>query len=709
MSVAIPSRTLFTELYPVKSSNIPTLHAWQATIGTNEKRSIGWKMAYRMRKYLGGHCIWAENRLISDLPFSAEEIQKVLEDLWQVQNVDFGQVRELKADKNWHPKPITIAEFVAMGLVSDLNQSIRNILKKYRRKIRNGYIERDYYVRGWEFEEKPVISISVSSTIYSNYILANLARTVDDPDKFLGLFVRDVTSDYKGEIVEIVGRLADHRSRLEKWTTRDLMRKRIQNAPEDDLVMKIKASYSDGYDYISSVLQFVVRTKDYSRLNINGQEALRSLQIKPQLRADIVQEIATQIASSDYIRSQPLSSAHFATSFKTGIDLNFVPQAKLGDGHTCQADARTMLQALKNHPMYRRESSLKGKPMKIGVFNMVGDHPQGKSYLAEIRNELVAINFNVEFTSVERVSTQSQVEMEKAIDTLQKQEPSIIMGFIPNANDDDDDDNLYNQLKAYFIKNDIQSQFIYESTIGNQYALPNIILGIIGKTGNVPYVLEEKLPYADIVAGIDVARVATVRRSGSRSIPALTRIYTAEGDFLRYILSERPIEGETLDRDLLRQMFPSKYFAGKKVVIHRDGPWRGDEQEELYKWAEELNSKFYLVEVIKSGVPRIYQDGNTIDRPQKGDCVILNQREAILVSSLPPHKNYTPRPLLIRTDENLSIEEALHSILSLTLLHYGAVRQPRLPVTIHYSDRIGYLALRGIKPSSSEGSKPYWL
>jgi len=711
MTVSAPSRTLFTELYPVKSTSIPALHAWQILASTSEKRSIGWKMAYRMRKNLGGHWVWAEDRLVTDLAVTADEIQSVLENLWQVTNANFGQIRELTSDRGWNPSPLTVAEFVAMGLIPDINQSIRNLLKNHRRKIRNGYVERDYYVRGWEFESKPVVSISISSAIYSNYILANLARTVDDPAKFLGLFVRDVTSDYKGEIVEIVGRLSDHRSRLEKWTTRDLMRKRIQEAPDDDLVMKVKASYNEGYDYISSVLQFVVRTMDYLRLNIDGQEALSSLQIKPQLRSSIVQEIADTIANSNLIRNQPISSSQFSTSFKTSHNLSIVPRVRLGDGYTCQADAKTVLRALRNHPMYRRSSDLEGKSMKIGVLNMIGDHPQGKLYLAEIRKELLAINFNVEFTSVERVNSDSQFEMEKAIDKLQAQEPSIIMGFLPDSSnrDNDDADSLYNQLKAYFVKNDVQSQFISESTIGNKYALANIILGIIGKTGNVPYVLVEKLPYADVVAGIDVARVATIRRSGSRSVPAVTRVYTSEGDFLRYILSERPIEGETLTRDLLRQMFPSKYFADKRVVIHRDGPWRGDEQGELYKWAEELGSTLYLVEVIKSGVPRIYQGGNVVDRPQKGDSIILNPKEALLVSSLPPHKNSTPRPLMVRTDDKLSIEQALHSVLSLTMLHYGAVRQPRLPVTIHYSDRIGYLALQGIKPSNSEGSKPYWL
>jgi argonaute-like protein implicated in RNA metabolism and viral defense len=80
-----------------------------------------------------------------------------------------------------------------------------------------------------------------------------------------------------------------------------------------------------------------------------------------------------------------------------------------------------------------------------------------------------------------------------------------------------------------------------------------------------------------------------------------------------------------------------------------------------------------------------------------------------LVSSLPPFADTTPQPLHLRTEPPFTIEQAIHSVLALTLLHYGSLRPPRLPVTIHYSDRIAYLALRGIKPRNLEGTIPFWL
>lgn len=93
----------------------------------------------------------------------------------------------------------------------------------------------------------------------------------------------------------------------------------------------------------------------------------------------------------------------------------------------------------------------------------------------------------------------------------------------------------------------------------------------------------------------------------------------------------------------------------------------------------------------------------------KGAAFRLNDQEVLLVSSLPPWTNTTPAPLHIRTQAPLSIEEALHSVLTLTLLHYGSIRAPRLPITTHYSDKMASLALRGIRSLASEGVLPYWV
>jgi argonaute-like protein implicated in RNA metabolism and viral defense len=233
---------------------------------------------------------------------------------------------------------------------------------------------------------------------------------------------------------------------------------------------------------------------------------------------------------------------------------------------------------------------------------------------------------------------------------------------------------------------------------------------MLGKTGNMPFILADPLPYADMVVGIDIARKKKERQQGSMNALAVTRIYMNNGYLLKYTINDYQIEGETIPKHVLIRLFPADEFRGKRVVIHRDGYFRGEEKQVLQNWAKEIGAVFYLVEIIKSDNPRIYRmlKGN-IQRPSKGDFFKLNDYEAFLVSSLPPSKEDTPHPLHIRTDGSISIEDAIHSVLSLTLLNYGSLRPPRLPVTTHYSDRMSHMLLKGIRPKNLEGSNPFWL
>src|SRR5258708_236340 len=127
----------------------------------------------------------------------------------------------------------------------------------------------------------------------------------------------------------------------------------------------------------------------------------------------------------------------------------------------------------------------------------------------------------------------------------------------------------------------------------NSFALGNIALGMLSKLGNIPYVLATPLPYADIVVGIDIARRRKTRLSGSLNATAVARIYQNTGEFLQYVIHDAQLEGETIPSDVLHTLFPPAIFAGKRVVIHRDGLFRGDEKQSLKNWATQLKAQFH--------------------------------------------------------------------------------------------------------------------
>ena len=129
------------------------------------------------------------------------------------------------------------------------------------------------------------------------------------------------------------------------------------------------------------------------------------------------------------------------------------------------------------------------------------------------------------------------------------------------------------------------------------------------------------------------------------------------------------------------------------------------------KWGNEIDATFYFVEVIKSGCPRLYgtMEQKKVIKAPKGSIFKLSETEALLVSSeFPDSFKATPRPIRVCT-HSLPLKEALHSVLSLTLLHYGSVRPPRLPVTTHYANKISSMASKGLKPGDLDGTTPFWL
>lgn len=90
----------------------------------------------------------------------------------------------------------------------------------------------------------------------------------------------------------------------------------------------------------------------------------------------------------------------------------------------------------------------------------------------------------------------------------------------------------------------------------------------------------------------------------------------------------------------------------------------------------------------------------------------LSDREGILITTDVFENIGLARPLrlTIRTEgDRISIEELADATLKLTLLHYGSLRSPRLPVPLFAADEMAYRRLQGIYPTLLEGDKQFWL
>lgn len=701
---------IFAEVFPVQTTTLPQLLAYKLDVGGGDVNTIGGKLSYRLRKKLQGHWVWTSNRLLTDAPHSQEEITKVVEELWAEQPDVFKDLQGVTQDPSWRLISQAQAEFVARGLFADVDTEVRRILAEKAQDLGNARVERVYETRGWVVQGQPAMSISIFSHLLHKRDLKAFATQISKPEDLIGLWVADKTSSLKGEIIAIAGRVDEHRKRLLALTQREEMQDIIKRAPEDELVVRVSVDRNE-YEYVVSALQLVLRTEDFGRFNVNSQQALKALRIEPTLRSQLVKNIC-DLAKERNLVLNAYNSKEFPSLFLTAADVGFEPRLCFGGGQIREYDEKTLLRALHEFGLYKRAERFQSNvPIRIGIINALDYSVPLDGFLSKLQQELQRLNFAIHLIREEKIPGVLRADLEKAIGSLQKGEPHILMAFLPDEYDEDEEEyGAYHHFKSLTVGKGIPSQVVYESTLNEKYAMANIVLGVLGKTGNIPFVLAEPLEYTDLVVGIDIARRRKERLAGTINATAIARIYFRDGEFLRYVIHDAPLEGETIPENVLQSLFPISEFKGKRVIIHRDGPFRGEEKQALKGWAQKIGAEFYPVEIIKRGTPRLYAIQRTkIQQPSKGDAFRLSGTEAFLVSSLPPFSNATPQPLRVRTEAPLTIEQAIHSILSCTLLHYGSLKPPKLPVTIHYSDRIARLALRGIKPKELEGNIPFWL
>jgi hypothetical protein len=679
--------------------------------GTGPARHIAaGKLSYRLRKEVGGHWVWSERRIITDSTAEENRISQVLQDLWTTQPDVFADVRGVRLDGSWKPRPKNVADFVAFGLVSDLESELRHRLPP---TIELGPVlaERSFEIHGWEVANRPAISISIFSRLVHSQNLQRYLATCSNVEELIGLEVFDRSSSFKGEVEAIVGPLRDHRARLLSLAQRPESQQLLAKAPDEEPILRIGNGRS-GYDYALSALGIVVRVRDFARFRVDARRALSVLKIAPADRWRMVSSLA-QLLHDRKLVEPPLRSDRPGGEALARTDGLRQVNLRFGNGQVRPAES-PLLRNLAQCGLFRISPRFANEPIRVGVLDSVKSL-RVRPFLEDVTRQVQGLHLRCTFEDLAVPRDLSRVALESAADRYESRGLDLLLALFPDFAEEDGDGESeewgpYRILKSLTVGRGIPSQVVMEETMANPYALGNVVLGILGKTGNVPFTLAERMPGIDLVVGLDIARARKSRLPGSVNATAITRIYFSDGEFLRYAIHDAPLEGETIPDDVLQGLFPRRDFAGKRVIVHRDGFFRGGEREALERWGNAIGATFHLVEVIKTGSPRIYgMNGGDATLPEKGMLLKASDTEAFVVSSLPPFRDATPNPLHVRTDGTLALKSAIDSILLLTLLHHGSVRPPRLPVTLHYSDKIAYLALRGIKPKELEGSSPYWL
>ena len=275
----------------------------------------------------------------------------------------------------------------------------------------------------------------------------------------------------------------------------------------------------------------------------------------------------------------------------------------------------------------------------------------------------------------------------------------IVIGIVP---DEMDDDGPYNPFKSIWAEANIPSQMISIKTAklfekgkaeGNKtkYYLHNILLGILGKTGGIPWIIKDMPGNVDCFVGLDVATAEK-----GIHFPACSVVFDKDGRLLGFYKPKSVQRGEKITTKILQDIFDQVIFtyeakfgkSPKNIVIHRDG--FSNEDDEWYRnYFAAQKISYTIVEVRKNISSKLVMiEDDVIKNPTAGYCV-YNKQKAFLVTTNMKNKKGSPNPLLVEKKcGDISMGDILKQIFYLSQLHVGSTQKMRLPITTGYADKI---------------------
>jgi Piwi domain len=562
----------------------------------------------------------------------------------------------------------------------------------------------------------------------------------------IGLKVRDSEKNSFATITAIVGPIGEgeRRQDLIDKATGAQSKLKLQEAPDDQVVVAVQFSKnSNEFHYAMAALRPCVTEETAARFDVKYGDLLKETKIPYQERQKCLasyKQKAEKVLNTYglYLGAKCINSRDYQSLF---LPIQFkLEETLLEFGNKFIGKRGEVLKGLSKGGVYRRHDEYCdiSRPIRISVLK-VGNFKVSSSFLEEVEKRLKQYKFQslslidkntkkidesrIKIVSIDGLSkAEAKVRLEQAINQLMTIPTDIVLTFLPESDrntDNSEDGSFYAFISSQLLRHGKASQVIYEDTVqdtknhGN--ILNQVIPGILAKLGNLPFILAEPLEIADYFIGLDISRTPKKKGSGSLNVCASVRLYDRQGKFIRYRLEDALTQGEEIDKRTLERFLPAADLSGKTVLIYRDGHFCGNEVKYLRERAKAINSNFILVECIKSQVPRLYNFAQSaLKAPTKGLALRLSAYEVILVTTeVKNEKMGLPYPLRLKVipdeGQEVSIESLVETTLKLTLLHHGALKEPRLPVPLYGSDRIAYRRLQGISPGALDGDKQFWL
>lgn len=702
----------FIEIFPVNASQVPALSAYTLEMQPHSPVSaaaIGGKLAYRLNLTFPGSWFYAEGRLLTDSPVSPVQMEISL-DLLRNQMPDlYTPVASVDEDPRWQPSPISYAAYFEQTMVRKLRPELQKIVDAMTVTVPNAIVGREYHTQLWVCDGEGALSVSVESYVRYQQGVDELLRAGFVPADLMGKTVMDRTSPtMNAEVVGVAGPLSEHRERLLTLTRREVMQKLLQSATDDEPVLIVRNRETD-YHYTASALYLLLSTTnaaDWSQFGLHTAQTKQALHLTPERRALMVRAVSDVLKQYGVLGNAYNSRTH---PHLFGL-LDYMPDVAFGGGRVQPYSTERIAQEFAAHSVFFHNPRFQGAPIKIAVINTLGDaESEASDFIEAMRRELEnKYGFAIELIRERKVRVVSDKNIESALRKVEKDAPHIVLAFFKEA--PDESNGHHRHLKSITVSKGIAAHVIYQSVMHNVDAMPLVIMGLLAKTGNIPYALAEPLDFTDFVVGVAIVREATKQFD---RITAIARIYRNNGALVRYVLHQEEVDtGDAVPLVVMQHLFPEDVLSDQRVLVHYEGPIEAETRLRMGRWATVLRAKLGIVEVMQQQVPRLYSLSGQISAPPWGSVFRLSDFEAF-VATTQPTPEATPQPLHLRTHTQdmlkLPIEQAAYSVLVFTLLHYGTLSTPKLPVTVQNTDELRQWTTRGNLPEATQGDVPFWL
>jgi hypothetical protein len=268
-----------------------------------------------------------------------------------------------------------------------------------------------------------------------------------------------------------------------------------------------------------------------------------------------------------------------------------------------------------------------------------------------------------------------------------------------------DIDDPYPEFKRQFGQEKLPSQMVRISNLQEEDYLGNIASGLVAKCGGIPWRIHEVPGQTDVFIGLDV----TYDHETGQHLGASANVVLADGT----ILASQSVSlqgGETFDiediadiiKNLLTVFLREEDRTPRHVIIHRDGQFYLDVDElvDRLEQATDLIPKFDLVEIRKSGNPRIAEyTGDTFEVTNKGTGFVARHADHayLATTGTPERLPGTPRPIrIVKRHGSTDLGTLVKQAYWLSEAHVGSIsRSTRLPITTYYADRCAEHARQG--------------